>query len=255
MTSVEVTIGAGIGRIILDRPKQMNAITVELGLELEQALHDLGSDPQVSVILVRGSGGNFSVGGDFHEVERLRADGPEALVPLFENFGRACSAVAGIEVPVVAAVEGYAMAGGFEFLQAADIGLVSDDAKLSDNHSNFGQIPGGGGSQRLPRLVGRARALGLILSGDRLSGREAVDWGLAYRSFAPDEFDSAVEAFVTKLAGKRRDALAGIKKLVYEGLSTSLSDGLDMELSAVVDHIAGEAGGSGVSAFAHKRQS
>lgn len=255
MSSVQVTSGGGIGRITLDRPKQMNAITVELGRELEHALHDLGSDPQVSVIVVRGSGGNFSVGGDFDEVERLRAEGPDALVPLFENFGRACAAVAQLEVPVVAVVEGYAMAGGFEFMQAADIALVRTDAKLADNHSNFGQIPGGGGSQRLPRLVGKQRAFGLILSGDRLSGIDAVEWGLAYRSFAPVDFDHGVEEFVAALAAKRRDALAGIKRLVYDGLATTLSAGLALELEAVVSHIAGDAGSSGVSAFADKRRS
>ena len=81
------------------------------------------------------------------------------------------------------------MAGGFELMQAADIVIVSDDAKIADNHINFGMIPGGGSTQRLPRLVGRQLALGLLLSGDRLSGLDAVRLGLAYRSFAPQDFD------------------------------------------------------------------
>ncbi len=81
------------------------------------------------------------------------------------------------------------MAGGFELMQAADIVLVSDDARIADNHIKFGMIPGGGSTQRLPRLIGRQQAMGLLLSGDRLSGADAVRLGLAYRSFPQADFD------------------------------------------------------------------
>ena len=252
MSVVQHEAADGVGRILLDRPEQLNAITVELGRQFEAALRELGTRPDVTVILVRGAGGNFSAGGDFREVDRLRAEGPASLVPLFDNFGRACAVVAEIEPPVVAAVEGVAMAGGFEFMLAADIVLVRDDARIADNHINHGQIPGGGSSQRLPRLVGRQRALGLLLSGERLSGRDAVALGLAHRSFAPDEFDDRVEAFVTTLARRRRDALGGIKRLVHDGLATSLQAGLALERERVVAHISGEAGGAGVDSFTSK---
>lgn len=252
MTVVRHEVSDGIGRIMLDRPEQMNAITIDLGRELEAALRDLGARDDVSVVLVRGAGGNFSAGGDFHEVERLRAGGPDALVPLFAHFAAACRAVAEIPQPVVAAVEGVAMAGGFELMQAADIALVHEDARLRDNHVVYGQVPGGGSTQRLPRLVGRQRAMGHLLSGDRLSASEAVEWGIAYRSFSPDSFDESVEEFVRTMATRRRDALIGIKRLVYAGLATTLDDGLDLELQTVVAHISGEAGGAGVSSFASK---
>jgi enoyl-CoA hydratase/carnithine racemase len=246
---VDTVVDGRVGRVFLNRPEQLNAITIELGRQLEDAIRTLGTRPDVCVVVVRGRGGNFCVGGDFGEVERLRESGPAALQPLFDNFGAACAAISEVEVPVIAVVEGYAMAGGFEFMQAADIVLVRNDAKIADNHSNFGQVPGGGGSQRLPRLVGRQRALGHILSGDRLSGRDAVEWGIAYRGFDPDEFDSGVDGFVRRLTEKRRDALVGIKRLVCDGSATSLSEGLAMEREAVVAHISGEAGGSGVSSF------
>lgn len=249
MSVVETVVDGRVGRIFLNRPEQMNAITIELGRELENAIHTLGTRPDISVVVVRGRGGNFCVGGDFGEVERLRASGPTALQPLFDNFGAACAAVPEVDAPVVAVVEGYAMAGGFEFMQAADVVLVRNDATIADNHSNFGQVPGGGGSQRLPRLVGRQRAMGHILSGDRLSGSAAVDWGIAYRGFDRDEFDSGVDDFVEHLAAKRRDALIGIKRLVRGGSAMSLSEGLAWERETVVAHIAGEAGGSGVSSF------
>ena len=191
----------------------------------------------MNVIVIRGAGKNFCAGGDVTEVERLRSEGPERLRTLFDAFRRACDVIATIDVPVVAAVEGVAMAGGFELMQAADIVIVSDDAKIADSHINFGMIPGGGSTQRLPRLVGHQVALGLLLSGDRLSGLDAVRLGLAYRSFAPQDFDEGVHQFVMKLANRDRAAAATIKKLVRGAGQRPLSQGLDDEIGAVVAHI------------------
>ncbi|MFT4263836.1 MAG: enoyl-CoA hydratase/isomerase family protein [Nocardioides sp.] len=247
---VRTEVDGHVGRITLSRPEQLNAITVQLGTELEAALRGLGADPEVNVIAIRGAGGSFCAGGDFHEVERLRADGPAGLSPLFEHFAAACRAIAEIPVPVVAVVEGAAAAGGFELMQAADIVLVHDEARIADNHIRFGQVPGGGSTQRLPRLVGRQQALGLLLSGDRISGAEAHRLGLAYRSWPDAAFDTEVEAFLGTLAGRRRDAAVGIKHLVYAGLESDLGTGLGLELDAVVAHISGDAGGAGVTAFA-----
>lgn len=249
---VRMEVSGGVARILLDRPTALNAVTVELAVALEQALLTAGEDPRVQVVLLRGAGGNFCAGGDFEEVSRLRSNGPEALRSLFDAFGAACAAIDTVDQPVVLAVEGAAMAGGFELMQAADVVLVRDDARICDNHVNYGMIPGGGGSQRLPRLVGPQRALGHLLSGERLSGREAVAWGLAYRSFAPEEFDAKVEAFVTKLASRSPQSLARVKRLVRAGLEGSLADGLRAETDAVVEHITGDAGAASFAAFAER---
>jgi enoyl-CoA hydratase/carnithine racemase len=245
--TVLTTIADGVGTLTLNRPDAMNAITVALATELEQGLRELAH--QADVIIVRGAGGNFCVGGDFHELERLRAQGTDVMAQLFESFGRATALIATLPVPVIAAVEGYAMAGGFELMQASDIVVVADEAKIADNHSNFGQIPGGGGSQRLPRLVGRQRALAHILTGDRLRGADAVAWGLAYRSVPAADLDAEVARLAGQLAGKSRVALAAGKQLVYDGLAGTLEDGLERERAAVVAHIDGEAGGAGIASF------
>jgi enoyl-CoA hydratase/carnithine racemase len=237
-----------VGTVTLNRPEAYNAITIELARSLARALDDLVED--VNVIVIRGAGGNFCVGGDFNELERLRGQGEGAMRELFESFREACDRIVSLPVPVIAAVAGYAMAGGFELMQASDVALVRSDARIGDNHSNFGQVPGGGSSQRLPRLVGRQRALGLILSGDRLTGEEAERWGLAYRSFAPDEFDAGVAEFAAKLAGKSREALARSKWLVHAGLELSLAEGLDTELRVVLEHLTGDAAGQGIARFA-----
>jgi enoyl-CoA hydratase/carnithine racemase len=237
-----------VGHITLNRPEAMNAITVAMAERLERTLYELA--PQVGVVVIRGAGGNFCAGGDFREVEALRERGPDALAHLFAAFGRACEALGRIDVPVVAAVKGVATAGGFELMQASDIAVVAEDARLADNHSNFGMLPGGGGSQRLPRLVGWQRASGHILTGEQLSGREAVAWGLAYRAVPAAELDAAVDALAVRLAGKARAAQARTKRLIRDGLELPLAEGLALEREAVVQHIAGEAGGAGIAAFA-----
>lgn len=254
MSSVRIDVTDDrVARITLDRPEQFNAVTVDLARELEQAIVTLGSREDVHVVVIRGAGGTFCAGGDFHEVERLRAEGPDALRGLFTAFGAACRAIGEVPVPVVAVVEGVATAGGFELMQAADVVLVRDDAKVADNHIRYGQIPGGGSTQRLPRLVGRQRALGILLGGERLDGPALVGLGLAYASWPAAQFEDRVAEFVTALAGRRRDAVTGIKQLVREGLNTDMESGLALELDTVVRHIAGEAGGAGVAAFDTRR--
>src|ERR1700733_11223130 len=234
---VQHAVADGIGRIMLNRPEHVNAITTELARQLEHALSELSTQPAVNVVVIKGAGKNFCAGGDVAEVESLRSAGPEPLRTLFDTFRRACDAIATVDVPVVAAVEGVAMAGGFELMQAADIVIVSDDEKIADNHLNFDMIPGGGSTQRLPRLVGRQLALGLLLSGDRLSGLDAVRLGLAYRSFAAQDFDEGVNQFVSDLAGRDRSALVAVKKLVNGARPQAPVQGLDDEISAVVAHI------------------
>jgi enoyl-CoA hydratase/carnithine racemase len=249
MTLVRRDLADGIAWITLNRPERMNAITVALSGELEKAIVELGNDPTISVVIIRGADGNFCAGGDFDEVELLRPQGPDALRQLFVAFRRACEAIAHVEAPVVAAVEGVAMAGGFELMQASDIALVSEDARIADNHIKFGWIPGGGSTQRLARLVGRQQALGLLLSGDRISGADAVRLGLAYRSFPQPEFDDGVRRFAADLAARQREAVTSVKRLVYAGLEVALSAGLEDEIDSVVDHICGQAGQNGVAAF------
>jgi enoyl-CoA hydratase/carnithine racemase len=244
---VHAETDGAVGRITLNRPQARNAVTVELGRALRDALVDLAARSRV--LVVRGAGGHFSAGGDFTEVSRLRAEGPDALRPLFENFGAACAVIGELDVPVVAAVEGYALAGGFELMQSCDVVVVRDDARIADNHLNFGQVPGGGSSQRLPRLVGPQRALAHILTGDRLSGRDAFAWGLAHRVASAEEFETVLDGVVDGLAGKDPAALARAKHLVRDGLELPLAEGLAMERAAVVEHLGGDSAAAGIAAF------
>ncbi|GAA2862330.1 enoyl-CoA hydratase/isomerase family protein [Pseudonocardia halophobica] len=247
LLEVEDQADGRVARVTLNRPEARNAITVDLAAALRERLAEAAE--RADVIVIRGSGGHFCAGGDFHEVSRLRAEGAEALRPLFETFIGACELIAELPVPVVAAVEGYAMAGGFELIQSVDIAVVREDAVLADNHANFGMIPGGGGSQRLPRIVGVPRALGHILLGNRLSGAQAAEWGLVYRAAPASEFDAVLDQVVANLAGKDRDALARIKHLVRAGLRGSLTDGLAAEVETTLAHLGGEKAGVGIGRF------
>ena len=248
---VLTTVDGPVGWLTLNRPEAMNAVTVELARELEAGLRRLAGE--AAVIVIRGAGGNFSAGGDVAEVDRLRGEGPAALAELFEAFGRALATIAEIDVPVVAAVEGYAMAGGFELLQACDIVIVADDAVVADTHLKFGQVPGGGGSQRLPRLVGRQRAAAHILTGDRLSGLDARDWGLAYQAVPAAELDAATRALAGRLASRSPEALARTKRLLVRGLELPLADGLALERAEVVDHLMSAAGAAAIAAFTGRK--
>jgi enoyl-CoA hydratase/carnithine racemase len=216
----------------------MNAFDLRLAGELERAVTDLSA--QADVIVLRGAGGNFSVGGDYKELGRLRVDGPAAVRRLLDAFAAACDAIAAAPVPVVAAVEGYALAGGFELLQSCDVVIVRDDARLGDYHVNSAMVPAGGGSVRLPRLVGRQRAMAHILTGEWITGAEAVAWGLAHRVADANEFESAVQQVAERLAGSDRSTLARVKALVHDGLALPLSEGLELERQAAVEHLTRE---------------
>lgn len=247
LTTLERQGDTSVAHIVLNRPQARNAVTVALAEGLGDALRAAAA--QAQVIVIRGAAGHFCAGGDFHEVSRLRAEGPDALRRLFDAFIAACELIGELPVPVIAAVEGYAMAGGFELIQSCDIAIVRDDAVLADNHLNFGMIPGGGGSQRLPRIVGLPRALGLILSGERLTGAQAGHWGLVYRSVPAADFERAVADMTANLAGKDPAALARAKHLVREGLRRPLRDGLALENETIIKHLAGAEAGAGISRF------
>ena len=235
-----------VAYLTLNRPEAMNAITTELAIELGAALGE-GAD-EANVIVIRGAAGNFCAGGDFNHVQAVKDD-RDALRRLFESFSGACTSIAGLPVPVIAAVDGVAMAGGFELMMSCDFALVADDARIADEHSNHAMVPGGGSTQLLPRLAGSQRAFGLILSGDRISGAEAAAWGLAYRSFPAAELSERVAEFASRIAEKDRAALAKTKQLIRSGMELPLSEGLAMERDAVIDHIAGGAAEEGISEF------
>ena len=255
MSSPEILVerDGRVGRITLNRPESKNAITVELSHGLAAGVREL--ETEVDVIVVRGAGGTFCAGGDVAQLDALRAKGRDDLATMFSAFRDARAAIAAAEVPVVAVVEGHAVAGGFELLQSCDIVLAAESAMLSDIHARFGQIPGGGGTQLLPRLVGLSRASGLVLTGDSLTARQALDWGLVYAVAPDDSLEAELDSLIKRLTRGSRAARTQSKRLMRAGLEMPLEHGLDLEAEAVIDHILGDAGQAATDAFTNRKDS
>jgi enoyl-CoA hydratase/carnithine racemase len=250
MTQVRHHIEGPVGHVLLNRPQARNAVTIGLARELAAAVEALARE--VRIIVIRGAGADFCAGGDVGALAALHERGRAAMAELFTEFRRALTAITSAPVPVVAAVHGHAVAGGFELMQACDLAVVRTDARISDIHSRFGQVPGGGSTQRLPRIVGRQRAMGLILTGDEISGAQAVAWGLAYRAAEPGRFDEEVDVLVERLLANPPAALAHSKFLVDRALEHPLAEGLPVETTHVLDHLEAE-GHAAFGAFSRRK--
>lgn len=250
---VLVRVEDRVGHLTLNRPESRNAITVELSHGLAAGVRAL--ETEVDVIVIRGAGGTFCAGGDVEQLAALRAKGRDDLATMFSAFRDARAAIAAAEVPVVAVVEGHAVAGGFELLQSCDIVLAAESAVLSDIHARFGQIPGGGGTQLLPRLVGLSRASGLVLTGDSLTARQALEWGLVYAVAPDDALTAELDSLIKRLTRGSRAARTQSKRLMRAGLEMPLEHGLDLEAEAVIDHILGDAGQAATDAFTNRKDS
>lgn len=244
----------GVATLTLNRPEQMNPLDWTTVKELGACMERLEEDPAVRVVVITGRGRAFSAGGDLKAYLQLyrRADD-------FHRFLRdLCDVLGKIERSakvVIGAVNGYCLAGGLELMLACDLVVASEDARIGDAHLNFGQLPGGGGSQRLPRAVGLLRAKELFFTGDWVTGREAERIGLVNRAVPAGELMAAVDELAKKILAKSPAGVRGMKYLVREGMQVPLHAGLELELNyvhhyATTSHDATE----GLLAFAEKRR-
>jgi enoyl-CoA hydratase/carnithine racemase len=243
---LKVSIDKDVGLVTLNRPDVLNALNYTIVLELEKAVRQL--ETSARVILIEGAGNHFCAGADL-----VYLAATQKISELIEQINAAFFAIERASIPVIVAVQGYALAGGFELMQACDVVFVSDTASIGDQHANFGLIPGGGGSQRLPRLVGRQRALALLLSGDRLNGREAASWGLAYRSVPATRLHDEALNFAQRIALKSREGLGRMKSLVNRSSEQPLDESIRVEVESFLEWIKNEDAQEGLRAFESKR--
>lgn len=241
-----------IGHITLNRPKAFNSMTVELGEQLKMALGELARDSDA--IIIRGAGGNFSTGADLKLVRENQSD-PQVIRSLIEAIGRALNLIETLPIPVVAAIEGFCLAGGFELLQACDFAVAAEDAVIGDGHVEFAQLPGGGGTVRLVRELGRQTALGILLTGDRFTGAEAAARGLIHRAFPAERFEESVAELAAQLARRGREALQAIKQTVTELEYLPLEEALAAEREACIAHVGGPIAGAGLERFLARQAS
>ncbi|MEY2893505.1 MAG: hypothetical protein RJA98_3413 [Pseudomonadota bacterium] len=218
-----------IGWIVLNRPSQINAINDAIRTGVPQALAELGDDPQVRVIVIRGEGARgFCAGADIKEKRSA-----ETSLQVRRRMERArwIEALDRVEKPVIAAIHGFCMGGGMELALACDIRFVSPDVVLSLPETGLGLIPGGGGTQRLPRVVGPGRALDLLLTGERLTAEQAQAMGLVTRvATANERLLAEVTELAERIASKPPTATLFAKQAARAALALELKAGLDLEL-------------------------
>ena len=239
-----------IATITVNRPDKLNALNDATIAELGRAIDEANSRDDVAAVLLTGAGRAFIAGADISELEsqspleaQRRARVGQAIFRRFETSPK----------PTVAAINGFALGGGCELAMACHVRIASEKAKLGQPEVKLGIVPGYGGTQRLPRLVGRGAALRLLLTGDMIDATEAFRLGLVDQVVAPDALIATARAMLTAMAANAPLAMAGCIEAVDRGLDVPLDEGCTIEsdffglLSATADMK------EGMRAFLEKR--
>jgi len=242
----------GIGYVTINRPKVLNALSIKTVKELTDAFEKLAKDKKVGVVILTGSGEkSFVAGADIPEFAKLKPDGArdyairgQKLLNLIERLGK----------PVIGAVNGYALGGGCEIAMACTMRIASDNASLGQPEVNLGLIPGYGGTQRLPRLVGKGRAYELILSAKPIDAATAERIGLVNKVVPQAELMATCEKMAKTIAKRGPLAVKYCLEAVDRGLNMSLDDGLALEADLFGLVFGSKDVREGVKAFTEKRK-
>ena len=243
-----------VATLRLNRPDALNALSPELLEELLDATRRTGEDQDMKALVIRGEGRAFCAGVDLLYLESM-LDNLSQLPAFVRLLNQCFCQLEDLPIPTLALVQGFALAGGLELMMACDLAIVAEDARIGDQHSNFGLMPGGGSTQRLPRRIGLQRAMDLLTTGRWISGAEAADWGLALRAVPAPELDQELEVTLEALRGKSRAGLGLIKSVTQRGQGLPLVDGIALESLAFVQlFTTSDHPREGIAAFKEKRQ-
>jgi enoyl-CoA hydratase len=241
----------GIAYVTLNRPKVLNALNTPTWRDLRTAFETARDDTEVRGVILNGAGDKaFIAGADIGELAHVSAVEAEnsssfgqAVLDLIENLGK----------PVIAAINGFALGGGCETAMACTIRVASENAKFAQPEVTLGLIPGGGGTQRLPRLIGKGRALQLILSGEMISAQEAYRIGLVNEVVPAADLMARAEAILKQISSNAPIAVKYALEAANKGMEMSLSQGLSLEASYFGLCAATEDKTEGTTAFLEKR--
>jgi enoyl-CoA hydratase len=231
---VDLKRDGAIARVVMHR-KGNNAIAEDLMQELAAAFKECGEDASVRVVVLASEYEKyFSVGADLTSLAGIDRDAPDAAdqIALFmRRMNHHYHAIETCPKPVIAAINGHALGGGSELTLCCDFRVMVEDgrSRIGQVESSLGIIPGAGGTQRLPRLIGKARAQRYIIESTRLSAREAEAVGWVDRAVPPEEFPAAVDELAGKLARAATFAIAMIKDAIHRGFDLRLDEGLEVE--------------------------
>jgi enoyl-CoA hydratase len=239
-----------VGIIRLNRPKMLNALSFGVFREIAAAIDDLEADEKIGCIIVTGSEKAFAAGADIKEMQ------PKGFVDMFsEDFASiGGDRVARCRKPTIAAVAGYALGGGCELAMMCDIIIAADTAKFGQPEITLGTIPGIGGTQRLTRAIGKAKAMDLCLTGRMMDAAEAERSGLVARVVPADRLMEEALAAAEKIAGMSRPTAMMAKEAINRAFETPLSEGLNVERNLFHSTFALEDRAEGMAAFIEKRK-
>jgi enoyl-CoA hydratase/carnithine racemase len=253
MEFISTEQNGAVAVVTIDHPP-VNALSAGLLEELEGELDRLDADPETRAVVLRGAGERaFVAGADISEFPTLRESGSDngGSARGIQKLGARMDAA---DTPVVAAIHGWCLGGGLELAMACDVRIASEDARLGQPEIKLGLIPGGGGTQRLPRLVGTGRALLLNMGGEPIDARTAYEWGLVEKVVPQQELlDAALEVART-FAARSPHAIAVLRELARTTRDLPLEEGLRREAEAFRRCLASEDGQEGVAAFLEKRE-
>jgi enoyl-CoA hydratase len=243
--------GEGIATITINRPAAMNALTVSMIAELEDLVVEVVSAREVRAVVLTGAGTKaFVAGADIAEMREMNSTQARDLAL---RAHRVYAAIEQSPKPFIAAVNGYALGGGCELAMACDIRLASESAKFGQPEINIGILPGFGGTQRLPRLVGKGRAMEIILAGEMVDAREAMRIGLVNRVVAQDMLLAEALQLAGRIAGKSSVAIRLCKEAVANGLEMDLHRACAYEAELFGYSFATADQKEGMGAFLEKR--
>jgi enoyl-CoA hydratase len=216
--------------VTLNRPDALNALSRELRVAIMQTFQRLSKDPETGVIILTGTGRAFCAGVDLKELSGERDVGADPLSDI-DSF-KAVEAVDACPVPVIGAINGFAVTGGFELALACDLLVASTEARFGDTHARVGLLPGWGLSQKLPRLVGILRAKEISLTGNFVEAHQAEAWGLVNRVVEPEALLPTCQQLATDILSCVPEAIRGYKRVINEGFATTYEEGLKIEMEA-----------------------
>jgi len=223
-STVLLEVSDGIATITLNRPEARNALSAALMRDLASAFDRVSADDSARVVILTGAGEAFCAGVDLKEFGSLEGETP----PPGER-PNCWQAMERCDRPIIGAINGPAVTGGFEIALACDVLIASSKARFADTHARVGVIPGAGLSQRLPRAIGLYRAKYLSLTGNFLSAGQAAEWGLVSHVVAPEELIDTARRVATDMLSVVPHMLPQLKKLMDDGFAASFGEAMDLE--------------------------
>ena len=238
-----------VGTITLNRPQALNALNTQVMIEVTSAAADFDADPAIGAIIITGAGGKaFAAGADIKEMSTL------SFADVFDaDHFAGWNQFAAVRTPTIAAVAGYALGGGCELAMMCDVLIAADTAKFGQPEIKLGVLPGMGGSQRLTRAIGKAKAMDMILTGRNMDAAEAERSGLVSRVVPADQLMSEAKAVATTISQMSRSAARMAKEAINRAFETTLAEGLCSERRLFHSAFATADQTEGMNAFIEKR--